>query len=176
MGIFFTILLGNIEVSYLEVKISHGHKPAINHCHCENMVTVPSLVREIRTLVEIHNFTKRGNGTFDPKTSQSTDKLLNNKMKCRNMEKTPIRYQNFNVNLHLQNSFACCCFRAKRFFKVPKKSCFLAPGILVHLVMSNWFMLISFSSLYKTMKSPTMKEAFFLNHKFLKFKLFSSSI
>lgn len=87
MGIFFTILLGNIEVSYLELKISQGHKPAINHCHCENMVTVPSLVREIRTLVEIQNFTKRGNGTFDPKTSQSTDKLLNNKMKCRNMEK-----------------------------------------------------------------------------------------
>lgn len=51
------------------------------------MVIVPSLVREIRTLVEIQNFTKRGNGTFDPKTSQSTDKLLNNKMKCRNMEK-----------------------------------------------------------------------------------------
>lgn len=95
MGIFFTILLGNIEVSYLEVKIFQGHKPAINHCHCENMVTVPSLVREIRTLVEIHNFTKRGNGTFDPKTSQSFDKLLNNKMKCRNMEKNPNQISKF---------------------------------------------------------------------------------
>lgn len=136
MGIFFTILLGNIEISYLEVKISQGHKPAINHCHCENMVTVPSLVREIRTLVEIQNFTKRGNGTFDPKMSQSNDKLLKNKMKCRNMEKNQ-------SDIKILMWISTCKIRllavasALRDFLKYLKKCFLAPGILVHLVMSN---------------------------------------